>query len=299
MARLLEDRVSIITGGSQGIGKAIASGFLSQGCNCLLVARDPDVIEATVQELSPIGPRVLGFRGDVGSEEDARALTAYALAEFGTLHILVNCAGVYGPIGPGAEVDPNAWWDTLRINLLGTFLCTRFAVPEMLRNGRGKVINLAGGGASSPFPRFSAYACSKAAVVRLTETLGEELKGSGIDVNAIAPGAVNTRLLDQVLEAGEAAGGQFLRRAQRQKAEGGTPPERAAELAVFLASDDSNGLTGRLVSALWDDWRHMADRIPEIMASDLYTLRRIIPPPWPTAAAKARIAASDVTARPE
>ena len=286
MSKLLEGKTSIITGGSLGIGKAIARAFLEQGCHCVLTARTADTLEAAVRELSPIGPRVLGFRGDVGSEEDARALAAYALAEFGTVHILVNSAGVYGPIGPSAEVDPHAWWDALRTNLLGTFLCTRFVIPEMLRSGGGKVINLAGGGASSPFPQFSAYACSKAAVVRLTETLAEELKGSSIDVNAIAPGAVNTRLLDLVLEAGEAAGEQFLRRAQRQKEEGGTPPEKAAELAVFLASDDSNGLTGRLISALWDDWPQMAGRIPEIMASDLYTLRRVNQSPQPTAIAE-------------
>lgn len=277
MAKLLQDRVSVITGGSQGIGKAIARAFLDEGCSCLLVARTPDTLEAAVQELSSIGPRVLGFRGDVGSEADVKALAGYVLRELGSVDILVNCAGVYGPIGPSAEVDPDAWWEALRINLLGTFLCTRFVLPEMLRRGRGKVINLAGGGASSPFPRFSAYAASKAAIVRLSETLAEETKGSGIDINTIAPGAVNTRLLEQVLQAGEAAG-DFLQRSLKQKAEGGTSPERAAALAVFLASHLSDGLSGRLISAVWDDWQQMATRIPEIAASELYTLRRVTVP---------------------
>jgi len=256
LVKFLEDRVSIITGGSQGIGKAIARAFLEQGSSCLLVARTPGPLEAAVRELSAIGPRILSFMGDVGCVDEVQALTNYVRAEFGTIDILVNCAGVYGPIGLGTEVSPDAWWDALRINLLGTFLCTQAVLPEMLRKGKGKVINLAGGGASAPFPRFSAYAASKAAVVRLTETIAEELKGSGIDINAIAPGPVNTRLLDQVLAAGEAAGeffeqalkqkaeggtpperaGEFFEQALKQKAEGGTPPERAAELAVFLAS---------------------------------------------------------------
>jgi NAD(P)-dependent dehydrogenase (short-subunit alcohol dehydrogenase family) len=274
MGKLLADRASIITGGSKGIGKAIARALLEEGSNCLLAARGADSLQASVRELSDIGPRVHGFVGDVGIEADARALVDRALAEFGTVDVLVNCAGIYGPIGLSAEVDPSAWWDTLRINLLGTLLCTRFVLPEMLRKGRGKVINMGGGGASSPFPRFSAYAASKAAVVRLTETIAEETKGSGIDVNVIAPGAVNTRLLDQVLEAGEAAG-EFLDRSRKQKASGGTPPEKAAELAVFLASDRSDGLSGRLISAVWDDWRQMAGHIDEVMASDLYTLRRV------------------------
>ena len=274
MGKLLQGKYSIITGGSQGIGKAIARAFLEEGCGCLLVSRTPDTLEDTVQEISAIGPRVLAFRGDVGSAVDVRAMTECALAEFGTIDVLVNCAGVYGPIGPSTEVSSQEWWDTLRVNLFGAFLCTQAVLPDMLRKGSGKVINLAGGGASGPFPRFSAYAASKAAVVRLTETMAEELKGTGIDINAIAPGPVNTRLLDQVLAAGKAAG-DFLARSLKQKTEGGTPPERAAELAVFLASSLSDGLSGRFISAVWDDWQEMSGRIPEIMASELYTLRRV------------------------
>ncbi|MBI2913615.1 MAG: SDR family oxidoreductase [Chloroflexi bacterium] len=275
MAGVLQDRAAIITGGSQGIGKAIARAFLAEGCGCLLVARTHSALEATAQELSAIGPPVIAFAADVGAPDEVSAAVRRARSDLGGVDILVNCAGVYGPIGPGADVDPYAWWGALRVNLFGTFLCTRAVLPHMLRRGRGKVINLAGGGASTPFPRFSAYAASKAAVVRLTETLAVELSGSGVDVNAIAPGPVNTRLLDQALAAGQAAGEEFLRRSQRQKAEGGTSPERAAELAVFLASPRSDGLSGRLISAVWDDWPQMAPRIPEIMASEQYTLRRV------------------------
>lgn len=275
MAGILKDRAAIITGGSQGIGKAIARAFLAEGCSCLLVARTHSALDTAVKELSSIGPPVSAFAADVGAPDEVSAAVRRARSDLGALDILVNCAGVYGPIGPSTDVDPNAWWGVLRVNLFGTFLCTRAVLPHMLRQGHGKVINLAGGGASTPFPRFSAYAASKAAVVRLTETLAEELRGSGIDINAIAPGAVNTRLLDHVLAAGEAAGEEFLQRSRRQKADGGTPPEKAAELAVFLASALSDGLTGRLISAVWDDWPHMAARIPEIMASELYTLRRV------------------------
>jgi NAD(P)-dependent dehydrogenase (short-subunit alcohol dehydrogenase family) len=145
----------------------------------------------------------------------------------------------------------------------------------MISRRKGVVINLSGGGAVNPFPHFSAYSTSKAAVVRLTETVAEEVKEFNIRVNAIAPGAINTRLLDQVLEAGERAGKEFYTRAKEQKERGGTPPEIGAELAVFLASRQAEGLTGRLISAVWDDWKSLPNHMKELTNSAMFTLRRI------------------------
>ncbi len=273
---LLSGKVSIITGGSMGIGKAIAMAFLREGCQCVLVSRGEEALAAAVEELRTIGPKVEAFPADVVNEKAVEALVDFTSQEFGAVDILVNCAGIYGPVGPSIDVDTCKWWETLEINLRGTFLCTRLVLRRMIEQGRrGKIINLAGGGAASPFPRLSAYAASKAAVVRLTETLAEETKQYGIDINVIAPGAVNTRLLDQLLEAGEAAGKELLERSLRQKEEGGVSPELAGELAVFLASDRSDGLSGKYISAVWDDWRSLSDRIPEVMHSDIYTLRRL------------------------
>jgi NAD(P)-dependent dehydrogenase (short-subunit alcohol dehydrogenase family) len=131
---------------------------------------------------------------------------------------------------------------------------------------------MSGGGATSPRPRFSAYASSKTAVVRLTETLAEEVKEFNIQVNAIAPGAVNTRMHDQVLAVGEAAGKKAIEESQKVKISGGTPLKLPVELAVFLASDASDGLTGKLLSAVWDNWKKMD--LSEVSSSDVYTLRR-------------------------
>lgn len=274
---LLSDKVSIITGGSMGIGKAIAAAFLREGSSCVLMARGENALTPTVEELASIGPSAKAFVGDVSKEQDVAELLNFTLAEFGTIDVFVNCAGVLGPIGPSTEVDPGLWWKTLEVNLLGTFLCSRAALRQMVRQSkRGKIINISGGGAANPFPGFSAYAASKAAVVRLTETLAEEYKQYGIDINVIAPGAVNTRLLDQMLNAGEAAGPEQTQRALKQKEEGGASPELAAELAVYLASSRSDGLTGKFLSAVWDDWRSLPERIDEVMGSDLYTLRRVI-----------------------
>jgi NAD(P)-dependent dehydrogenase (short-subunit alcohol dehydrogenase family) len=275
---LLSGKVSIITGGSMGIGRSIAATFLREGSRCVLIARGEDALTASVRELAAIGPPVKAFAGDVSKEQDVAELINFTLEEFGTLDVFVNCAGVLGPVGPSTEVDPGQWWKTLEVNLLGTFLCCRAALHTMVRQRkRGKIINLSGGGAAAPFPGFSAYAASKAAVVRLTETLAEEYKQYEIDINVIAPGAVNTRLLDQMLDAGEAAGPEQTQRALKQKEEGGASPELAAELAVYLASSRSDGLTGKFLSAVWDDWRSLPDRIDEVMGSDVFTLRRVTP----------------------
>src|SRR5262249_14864452 len=150
--------------------------------------------------------------------------------------------------GKLAEVDWTEWVQTISINLLGTVLMCRLALPMLRRSRRGKIINLSGGGATAPLPRFSAYAASKAAGVRFTENLAAELAGESIDVNAIAPGALNTRLLDEVLEAGpERVGKKFYDQAIEQRKSGGVPLEKGAALGVFLASSDSDGITGRLI----------------------------------------------------
>jgi NAD(P)-dependent dehydrogenase (short-subunit alcohol dehydrogenase family) len=127
-------------------------------------------------------------------------------------------------------------------------------------------------------PNLSAYAASKAAVVRFMETLAHEVRAHNIDVNAIAPGALNTRLLDEVIEAGaERVGAGFYARALEQQASGGTPLERGVSLAVYLASAASDGITGRLLSAVWDPWATLGEHREELAATDVYTLRRIVP----------------------
>ena len=145
-----------------------------------------------------------------------------AIARFNKIDVLVNGAGILGPIGLITETDPGIWTDTIRANLIGTYLCCAAVLSHMIAARRGKIINLSGGGAANPRPRFSAYASSKAAVVRFTETVAEEMKDFNIQVNAIAPGAVNTQMLDEILAAGEHAGEETLAKARKQKESGGT-----------------------------------------------------------------------------
>jgi 3-oxoacyl-[acyl-carrier protein] reductase len=278
----LAGRCAIITGANRGLGLEIARAFVAAGASVVLTARDQALLRQAVEglraEARAPGQRVEGVAGDVADPAFCATAASRLSALPGDAFILVNNAGVLGPTGLLEETDWNAWTDTVRINLFGTALMSR-AVPPLLRErGYGKIVNLSGGGATAPMPRFSAYAASKAAVVRMTETMAHELAGTRVDVNAIAPGALNTRMLDDVLEAGpEKVGKAYYDRCLKQRDEGGAPPEKAAALAVFLASAASDGITGRLISAVWDDWSDLPARREELAAGDVYTLRRIVP----------------------
>ena len=276
----LQDRRAIITGANRGLGREIARHFVREGASVLITGRDAALLDEVRAELAPLataGHAVEALAGDVSEEAHCEAAAA-ALARLpGEALVLVNNAGVYGPKGAIEDVDMAEWAAAIRINLLGTVLMCHNVIPLMRKAGYGKIVNLSGGGATNPLPRISAYAASKAAVVRMTETLAEELKDAHVDVNAIAPGALNTRLLDEVIEAGpEKVGKDFYERSLKQKDKGGAPSERGAELAVWLASAASDGVTGRLISALWDRWDEFPKGREQMMTSDVYTLRRIV-----------------------
>jgi NAD(P)-dependent dehydrogenase (short-subunit alcohol dehydrogenase family) len=267
--------VTLVTGASRGIGCAVARAFAREGLDIALLARPSADLDCVAHELAVDQIRAYPFSADVADPAQVKSAVARVLEVFGRIDVLVNAAGVYGPIGPLAEADMSAWAAAIATNLMGTAYAMRAVLPHMVARRGGAIVNFSGGGAVAPFPRFSAYSASKAAVVRLTETVAEEVRESGVRVNAIAPGAVNTRLLDEVLAAGERAGADFYKNAIEQKASGGTPPERAAELAVFLASPAAAAITGRLISAVWDDWRSLAAAPSDLRETSLYTLRRI------------------------
>jgi len=270
----LSGRHAIITGGSRGLGRAIAKAFSKAGATILVTGRDQRALDEAVREIGP----VLNVVADVASAADCDRVATIALNAWGKLDILVNNAGVYGPMGTIEQIDWNQWVDAINVNLMGTVLMCRSVLPALRKQSYGKIINLSGGGATAPLPRISAYAASKAAVVRFTETLAEETREAHIDVNAIAPGALNTRLLDEVLKAGaDKVGQSFYQRSLKQRDQGGTPLGIGADLAVYLASAASDGITGKLISAVWDDWQHFADHKEELATTDIYALRRIVP----------------------
>jgi len=254
---------------------AITEAYLKEGAKVMIAARNRLEIRDACEELRKKFPDVEGCPSDVSREGDVKTLVETTLRAFGKIDVLVNAAGIYGPIGPSEEVDFEKWKDTFEINVFGTFRMMQEVIPHMKAQKFGKIINFSGGG-DGPLPRFSAYHASKGAIVRLTETMAAELKEFGIEINCFAPGAVNTKFLDEALEAGEEkVGKERYEKLLKQKTEGGIPPEKAAAMCVFLASEASNGLSGKFLSAVWDEYEKWSPKeIAELMKTDRYTLRR-------------------------
>lgn len=279
MSLSLHGKIAIITGANQGLGFEIARKYVNAGASIVMCARNGDLLlkarEGLAHELVA-GQVIEAIPVDVSDPRSVEQLVEAASQRLGRIDILVNNAGIYGPMGRIEEVDWAQWVKTIEINLFGSILMCRAVLPIMKKQQRGKIIQLSGGGATNPMPNISAYAVSKAAIVRFAETLAEEVHEFNIDVNAIAPGALNTRMLDEVLAAGPGKVGQvFFDRSIKQKESGGAGLDRGTDLAMFLASDASNGITGKLISAVWDNWEHWPEHLDELNSSDAYTLRRI------------------------
>lgn len=279
MTQVLLGKQAIITGANQGLGLEIARKYVLAGADVMLCARNATMLEdarLVLAELAAPGQKIATQTADVSKEADVQNVMAETLRHLGGCHVLVNNAGVYGPKGEIESVDWAEWVKAIEINVMGSVLMSRAVLPHFKAQAYGKIIQLSGGGATSPMPRISAYAVSKAAIVRYVETLAEEVRGTGIDVNAIAPGALNTRMLDEILQAGPQQVGQdFYDRSVKQKESGGAGLEKGADLALFLASAASDGITAKLISAVWDNWEHWPEHLRELSSSDAYTLRRI------------------------
>ncbi len=222
--------------------------------------------------------KIVVAKCDVSKSNEVEAMISMSLDVLGHVDVLVNNAGVYGPLGMIDEVEWNEWKRAIEINLYGTACPSQIIFKHFRKRRYGKIINLSGGGATSPLPRISAYAASKAAVVRLTETLALEGLDYNIDVNAVAPGALNTRLMTSLLDAGpEKIGDDFFNKMKEISEKGGAPLAKGAELCVWLGSPASDGITGKLISAIWDPWQNLQNFRDDLDGKDIYTLRRIVP----------------------
>ena len=221
MKSILDGKKAIITGSSQGLGLEIARKFVLSGADIMMCARDGKTLERAKDDLKKITnkkQKILSLVADVSLSNDVEIVVDETIKNLGGCHILVNNAGVYGPKDKIESTNWEDWVKTIEINLFGSILMCKALIKHFKKQNYGKIIQLSGGGATNPLPNLSAYAVSKVAVVRFCETLAEELRGTGIDVNAIAPGALNTRMLDEILKAGpKKVGRQFYKKSLEQK----------------------------------------------------------------------------------
>ncbi|HVB99471.1 MAG TPA: SDR family oxidoreductase [Candidatus Dormibacteraeota bacterium] len=272
----LSARAAIITGAGRGLGQHVAQAFAREGASVVLCARSESELSQAAEAIRRSGHSCLTVKGDIGDPKAVDALVQAALSAYGKIDVLVNNAAIQGPIGPLAESDELEWTQTIQTNLLGTFHCIRRVLPHMIAARKGKIINLSGGGATAARPNFSAYAVSKAAIVRLTETLAEEVAFFNVQVNAIAPGILPTKMLKEIIAAGQRAGEVEIEGALSAQNPAPASFAKATALAIFLASDGSGGLTGKLLSAQHDGWETWdQEQIDRLMRQPWLTLRRL------------------------
>jgi len=244
-----------VVGASRGIGRAVARAFAERGARLLLMARS-EALDEAAREMTGAA-ETLAVRCDIADEAGVRGAIGQAEDRWGALDVLVNAAAVLGPTGETWQTDPLEWEQTIRANLVGPYFAIRAALPGMIARRRGKIVNFAGGGAAYGYPRFSAYGTAKAGLVRLTETLALECAPHNVQVNIVAPGAIETELLAAV----RAAGGEV--RTTGRMAD-------AVAVVLYLASRAADGVSGRFLHAR-DAYRDF----PPVLPQELYTLRRV------------------------
>jgi 3-oxoacyl-[acyl-carrier protein] reductase len=271
--------LAVVTGASRGLGRLCAFELAAHGADLLLVGRDQVALADVASEIRAKFPRrrVTTLACDL-SDPEAPRYVRRAADRLGSADILVNNAAVQGPIGPAWEVPWTEFEQALRFDLLVPIALCRAVIPSMKAKGRGWIINISGGGATSPRPMFTAYAAAKTALVRFTETLAIETAGYGIRVNAVSPGAFASAMTTAVRAAAENAGAAEAATAQKVLDHDDTAnAEKAARLVVYLTLGEGRDVTGKLISAVWDRW-DCIHRHPEVVAhKDVFALRRILP----------------------
>jgi len=275
----LEGKTAVITGGSHGLGKEMATAFLREGADVIVVGRNAEDVRAARTALAAGAPgrRVIDVAADVSSEADNARLFGIVAKEFGRLDVLVCNAGILGSKGLIDEIDFHEFERAIEINLYGPIRNVRHALPLLMKSKRPKIVITSGGGAERPTEHTTAYSVSKTALVRFAECFSLHLGDKG-DVNMLGPGQLNTRMVDEVLASGATRVGErhFEAFKQIRATNGGASIPNAADCAVFLASSASDGITGRLVHAVRDPWKDkLALHVDEIAKTDLLTLRRV------------------------
>lgn len=240
-------KVAIVTGSSKGIGLSIAKILAKKKFNIVICSRNKNQLLKSKKEIEAFGVKCLAVKTNVSNVNECKSLLKNTLKTFLRIDLLVNNAGIQGPIGKLWESNIKEWEKTIAINLLGTFYMTNLVIPHMLKQKSGKIINLSGGGAAYGRPKFSAYASSKTAVLRLTEILASELKDTNIQVFALAPGTVWTNMAKEALLNKRKLDKETIFQLNQARITGGTSEEKLEDLILYLISKNSGKLSGKLI----------------------------------------------------
>jgi 3-oxoacyl-[acyl-carrier protein] reductase len=262
----------LMTGAGRGIGKRLAIGFATQGARVGLLARSKPELDLCQLEIEHAGGNALRIRADVSDYEQVAASVERMRVHFGSpVQVLVCAAAMQGPIGPFTETNKKMWDEVIHTNLIGVMNACRAVLPGMIQQRSGKIIALTNGTGSQARPNLAIYAATKAAVVSFVESVAEEVRDHNVQINCMAPGASYTHMTDQILAAGDRAGWREIEEAQQVRLTGGTTAEKQIELALFLASEQSNHISGRLIH-VQDDWKKLRDGS---LKADQFMLRRV------------------------
>jgi NAD(P)-dependent dehydrogenase (short-subunit alcohol dehydrogenase family) len=272
----LRGHVVLVTGGGRGVGRLLARTLAEAGAAVALIARSSDELASTVEQIQDAGGVAVSASADVTDETAVTAALAQLRAQLGPIDILVNNAGINGPMGVMWETESADWWRTLEVNLGGAFILSRLVLPDMIAAGRGRIINITSNAGVYRWPLVSAYVTSKAALIKLTETLAAETVKHGVSVFSVDPGLLPIGLSDAALmstaQPDTAEGRVFGWIRSQLKAGRGADPDRAAQLILELASGRGDCLSGRHLTVA-DDLDALLGRSDEIQRSDLHTLR--------------------------
>jgi NAD(P)-dependent dehydrogenase (short-subunit alcohol dehydrogenase family) len=267
----LTGQVALVTGGGGGLGRAFALALAKAGARVAVTARTAELLAETTELVERGGGRALAIPGDVTAPDAVTRVVTTAESELGPIDILVNSAGVVGPLGYDWDIDPEDWWRAFEVNVLGSFRCAREVLAGMVTRKRGRIVNVSSGAGFNRLPQMGAYCATKAAVTQWTKILAEDTRAHGIAVFAFHPGAVRTAMLAGLTgspDVPKEVGDRFRALVSQGR---DTPIERCAQMVLFLVSGRADALSGRFIRAQ-DNEEDLVRRAEEIQRDDLHTV---------------------------